>query len=81
MTGSTPICKGCQRTPSHIDEYQEMADALKLTPDEYVEQYEETFDLRTRQFFCTPCWERAGMPIRTPEGIRLLGGRPSYPKQ
>jgi hypothetical protein len=72
------ICKGCQKQPHELAEYLEMADIMDMTPEAYVETHEETFDPRLANFFCTPCWERAGMPFRTTEGVRLLAGKPAY---
>jgi hypothetical protein len=78
MTGSRPFCKGCRKFADDLTEYQEMADVFDMTPDAYIEAHEETFDPRLHNFFCTPCWVRAGMPIRTAEGVRLLAGKPVY---
>lgn len=73
-------CKGCHRVPIELSEFVEMADVFQVTPQQYVERYEETFDRRTERFYCTTCWEKAGMPVRTPTGgIVLLATKPVYP--
>lgn len=73
-----PICKGCGKFPNEIYEYTDMAEALQITPDEYVKEYEDTYDPRLQKFFCTDCWVKAGCPVQTPEGMRLLSARPVW---
>lgn len=69
----TPICKGCGKFSYEIEEYREMAAVLLMTPEAYVREYETTMDAATLQFFCTECFMKAGMPVRTPSGaiVRL----------
>lgn len=70
VAGKRPVCRGCGKYPHEIFEYSDMADGLRISADQYVEMYEETFDLHYRNFLCTPCWLNAGGPMRTSEGIQ-----------
>lgn len=72
------ICKGCSKRPHELEEFREMADIFEMTAEAYIEAHEETFEAQTRRFFCTDCWLKAGMPVRTTEGVRLLAGKPVY---
>lgn len=68
-----PLCRGCGRFAYEIDEFRDMAEALKMRPDQYVIEYETTLDPATLRFFCTPCFLRMGCPVRTADGtvVRL----------
>jgi hypothetical protein len=56
------ICIGCGKTPDEIDEYIEGADGCDLTPVEYAEQFEGTFNPENGHFACTECYINMGMP-------------------
>lgn len=57
-----PICVGCKKTPSEIEEYVEMAKEEKITPDRYVMESEGTYNRLNGHFMCTDCYIEAGMP-------------------
>lgn len=60
-----PICTGCDRSPSEIEEYVEAAAAEPdhyANADEYVREEEDTFNAMNGHFLCTVCYVRAGMP-------------------
>lgn len=59
---ATPICIGCQRRPSEIDEYREAAREERCTPDQYVATEEGTYNLKNGHFLCTGCYIDAGEP-------------------
>lgn len=65
---SKPICRRCGKFAHEIPEYQDMAQVLKTTPDEYVLEYETTLEPRTMRFLCSDCFVKAGYPIRTASG-------------
>lgn len=56
------ICVGCNKRPSQLKEYAELAKELHITPDEYVRKEEGTFNWENGHFLCTPCYIKAGMP-------------------
>lgn len=68
MTERRPICGRCGKFAYEIDEYRTEAAPLGITPAEYVQRYETTFDERTMRFLCTDCFVCAGFPIRTASG-------------
>ncbi len=57
-----PICKGCNKKPSEIEEYIEAALDEGMTPDEYVAHEEGTYNPSNGHFLCTICYIKAGMP-------------------
>lgn len=58
-------CKLCGKTPSELEEYVSAAKAENMTPEEYVQQEEGTYNEQTGEFYCTPCYVNAGMPLGT----------------
>lgn len=56
------ICIGCQKAPSEIAEYVEIAKDEGMTPDDYVREEEGTFNPRNGHFTCTDCYVKMGMP-------------------
>ncbi|NIA67809.1 hypothetical protein HBA54_04325 [Pelagibius litoralis] len=59
---SKPICKGCDKRPEELQEYVDMAKLEDMTPDEYVQSEEGTYNPANGHFLCTPCYAKAGMP-------------------
>lgn len=57
-----PICTGCRKRPDQITEYILFAKEAGLTPDEYVQQEEGTFNRENGHFLCTDCYLKAGAP-------------------
>lgn len=57
-----PICVGCHKHPSEIDEYVEGAADEEITPDEYARTEEGTYNAENGHFLCTSCYIKAGMP-------------------
>lgn len=58
----SPICTGCKKHPSEIDEYVELALVEETTPDAYVRSEEGTYNRKNGHFLCTGCYIAAGMP-------------------
>jgi hypothetical protein len=58
----TPICTGCQRHPSEINEYREAAREEMCSPDQYVVTEEGTYNRTNGHFLCTACYIEAGEP-------------------
>ena len=58
----TPLCTGCNKTPSQIDEFIEIAKEEGITPDDYVRNEEGTYNRTNGHFLCTDCYIKAGMP-------------------
>ena len=57
-----PLCTGCNKTPSQIDEYVDAALDDETTPDAYVRSEEGTYNPANGHFLCTDCYINAGMP-------------------
>lgn len=65
----TPLCIGCGKTPSELEEYIEIGKEEGMAPDDYVRKEEGTYNPENGHFLCTPCYFRAGMPS-SPQGWR-----------
>lgn len=65
-----PICRaivgnedlGCGKRPDELMEYRVEAKVWGITPDQYVEREEGTFNAVNGHFLCTVCYMRAGQP-------------------
>jgi len=57
-----PICQGCNKFATELDEYIEIAKEEDMTPEEYVRSEEGTYNPRNGHFLCTQCYVNAGMP-------------------
>jgi hypothetical protein len=57
-----PFDPSCNRKPSEIDEYVDMASEESMTPDEYVQREEGTYNRENGHFLCTECYIKHGMP-------------------
>lgn len=55
-------CKVCGKRPNEIEEYIEGAGYADCTPEEYVVDYEGTYNDYTGLFYCTSCYVKIGMP-------------------
>ena len=58
-------CAVCKRTPDDLSEYIFAANEENITPAEYVEREEGTFNRKTGAFYCTSCYIKIGMPLGT----------------
>jgi hypothetical protein len=56
------ICTGCNKTPSELEEFVEMAEEEGTTPDDYCWSEEGTLNRANGHFLCTSCYIDAGMP-------------------
>lgn len=56
-------CKVCGREPSQIFEYLLAGLEFRMTPEEFVEKEEGTYNRDTQLFYCTECYIRIGMPL------------------
>ncbi len=56
------ICTGCNKSPSDLPEYVEMAAEEDMTPDNYCWSEEGTLNRQNGHFLCTNCYVHAGMP-------------------
>lgn len=56
------ICVGCQRPPSQIPEYNDVAFTDGDDPDTFVRENEGTLNVETGRFACTECYIALGMP-------------------
>jgi hypothetical protein len=56
------ICTGCNKHPSELAEYLDMAEVEDMTPDDYVWQEDGTLNRANGRFLCTDCYMDAGMP-------------------
>lgn len=57
-----PICTGCMKHPSELEEYVEVARELGMTPEDYVLEEEGTLNPENGHFLCTYCYVKAGVP-------------------
>lgn len=66
FTIKAPICYGCQKHPSEIEEYVEAAKEHDATPDWFVKVIEGTYDRQynTQFFICTDCYIEMGEPLQ-----------------
>lgn len=55
-------CKGCKKEPKDIQEYVLAGQVEDMTPDEFVKDFEGTYNEEDQSFYCTECYIRAGMP-------------------
>lgn len=56
------VCAYCDKTPAEIEEYVEMAKLEEMSPDEYVQREEGTYNRENGHFACTSCYIKSGMP-------------------
>lgn len=56
-------CAICGKEPKDITEYQEQAEIEGMTPEEFVQNEEGTYDYSTGYFVCTNCYINNGMPL------------------
>lgn len=62
-----PICIGCGRHPSAIEEYWSEFTKSELDPAQYVRENEGTFNPFNGHFACSECYILMGMPS-SPQG-------------
>ncbi len=62
-----PICTGCNKKPAELEEYIDLAEIEEMSPEEYVQSEEGTYNKSNGHFLCTDCYITAGMPS-TPQG-------------
>ena len=59
-----PICVGCNKPPSEIDEYEDFyEDEGYESAASYVKENEGTYNPKNGHFWCTECYANAGMPL------------------
>ena len=58
----SPLCIGCNKHPSQLDEYTEIAAIENMEVDDYVRKEEGTYNHVNGHFLCTDCYCKAGMP-------------------
>jgi hypothetical protein len=66
-TYNQPLCIGCGKHPTDLDEYIEATSKDGQHPDDYVRREEGTYNHENGHFLCTDCYIRFGMPS-SPEG-------------
>ena len=54
-------CAYCNKEPHEIEEYKEAADC-GLSPNQYVQREEGTYNCENGYFACTSCYIKIGMP-------------------
>ena len=62
-----PICVGCGKHPTELEEYVEASSPKAwggkgISPDDYVRREEGTYNRENGHFLCTDCYVAAGMP-------------------
>lgn len=58
-------CPYCNRKPNEILEYVEKANAMEMSPHEYVRMDEPTYHLLTDLFCCIDCYHKMSQPLTT----------------
>lgn len=59
-------CKCCGKKPSEINEYVVYAKIEGYdNPEDFVREEEGTYNPETKQFYCTQCYIKLGMPSGT----------------
>jgi hypothetical protein len=59
-----PVCIGCGKSPSEIEEYTDPEIIGDMTPDDYVRAEEGTYNPDNGHFACTACYIAMGEPSR-----------------
>lgn len=57
-----PLCIGCNKKASELEEYIEAAQECETTPEEYARTEEGTYNPVNGHFLCTSCYISKGMP-------------------
>lgn len=61
------VCIGCHKEPHQIEEYTDPELLEGLSPLQFVESQEGTYNPYNGHFLCTACYIKAGMPS-SPKG-------------
>lgn len=56
-------CAICGKEPKEINEYVEQAEIEEITPEQFVQEEEGTYDYHTGYFVCTNCYIEIGTPL------------------
>lgn len=64
QTQDSPICIGCKKTASEIDEYIEAAHEEGMDPSDFVREEEGTYNPQYNTFTCTDCYVNLRCPSR-----------------
>ena len=59
----TPRCARCHKTPDQIHEYKIAAAEEGVSPVEFVQQNEGTYNTENGRFWCTECYIAIGQPL------------------
>ena len=65
MNMSMIKCKECGKQPHEIEEYVANSIVEYMTPAQFVQQEEGTYNHKTGLFYCTRCYIKVGMPLGT----------------
>lgn len=57
-------CIGCGKPPDEISEYAEAGESEAMTPLQYMQREEGTYNRENGHFACTSCYINMGMPSR-----------------
>lgn len=55
-------CNGCLQHPDQIEEYVAYGEEEGMTPTEFVQECEGTYNPENGHFLCTSCYIASGMP-------------------
>jgi hypothetical protein len=56
------ICFVCEKSPDEISEYVTYAMAEEISPTQFVQENEGTYNPENGHFCCTNCYIKIGMP-------------------
>lgn len=65
-----PVCAFCGKRADEISEYQIGAQMEEISVEEYVREFEGTYNPVINEFACTECYIKIGMPS-APLGWRV----------
>lgn len=57
-----PQCAVCHKQPHEFSIYVAYAEMEDMTAEDFIYQYEGTFNYRTNLFYCDKCYVKIGMP-------------------
>lgn len=58
-------CKVCKREPKDLGSVVYHAKVEEMEPDEFVKEFDGTYNPQTEEFFCNTCYINIGIPLGT----------------
>lgn len=61
----TVKCKVCKKEPKEILSVVMYAKEEGMSPEEFIQECDGTYNSRTKEFYCNNCYIKVGMPLGT----------------